>query len=143
MMDLSKAFISFSRVARRRHSKACHFQNNVTPQDPTADTAMTRAGQRLIAADLFRARPKRAHRSELVPLLLYDRLLLGVRYWENIQFLPPLDDCPIAVALSFFDRVAISVVAFDHGGLFGFNDTCHWSGDECRCDAGKDKLVHC
>ena len=34
------------------------------------------------------------------------------------------------------------MVSFDYGGLFGLYDSCHWSGDKCRCDACKDELVH-
>jgi hypothetical protein len=53
-----------------------------------------------------------------------------------------LDDCPIAVTLSFFDHrgVTITVVTFDYGGLFGFNHTCHWSGGNCYYEAGKKSL---
>jgi hypothetical protein len=59
--------------------------------------------------------------SLLITLFLYDRLFLGVGYRKNIQFLPLLDDCPIAITLPFFDDCLVAVtitIWFDYGGLF-------------------------
>jgi apoptosis-inducing factor 3 len=54
-----------------------------------------------------------------------------VRHRKNIQFLPLLDDCPIAITLPLFDYGVVTVsVSFNYRGLFGLTDTSHRCGNK-------------